>query len=786
MSLKFKKISGSTPYLLNSASTAEELTIALEDYMRTGAQIIFQHDGEDCILTSFEYKTGIESTVIAYFVTPKKKLLKVDIGAGYDLVITESDIAPDIDITWENLQDKPFGEVVGYGDTLTVNKSVLEGNIVTDTAGVLVKVSDAVPTIDDFINGLTVSVPNETPMQIPYEELLGAYNGFGVVGSDFFFVAPSDNFVVDLGDEGSLTFPEKGFYSAVFFFDMFETISYTIPNYKGFATTTLKQIDEKYLPDQLQFGETTENIGDTITWDGNIDESKDVVVNTEPIGTGTGRYVKVSDAVPTIDDIGSDSTFKYTGQGSEETQKVTPKTENGIIKIYGGFLFIAIATTDNIKMGNIVFPEKGVYFMQMVDANGNEVARCTSFTIPNYNFGTKTTIKEIDEKYLPDTILIKSESAEIWMCSGGTCMNWSKQVAENGITVNVQVVETLPDNPEPTDVVSGPLNLYVLNSTGVAYLTDGETELITLGYLFAEIDGFDKGWTVDPSVETEEGLYCVRTEKIVPTKEYVDNAVAKASGGGIIDVAELPTVGNEGVLYRVPTAQEYYYLYEQYSIKTYVVDGLPTEGFPVTTDMQAFENTYYNAADGVEYGYVPDAIANAAGVSAGWYPMSALFGMVGAAYGGVIGNLTEITEIRTTYLLLEYKLYYYKNGWHCATRETVTVYRTADDNQIQPLSDEDWKKLTNNYLNIDIKFYAAIDHAHAWGLIPFDSYNGGEITFSKMRTGQVSAGQNGDGTYTASFHEYKLIFNIEEKTVKYLDFGFESMRLSYYDKYPET
>lgn len=92
MSLEFTKISGSTPYFLNSASTAEELTIALEDYMRTGAQIIFQHDGDDCILTSFEYVTGIESTIIAYFVTPKKKLLKVDTAAGFDLVITEVDL----------------------------------------------------------------------------------------------------------------------------------------------------------------------------------------------------------------------------------------------------------------------------------------------------------------------------------------------------------------------------------------------------------------------------------------------------------------------------------------------------------------------------------------------------------------------------------------------------------------------------------------------------------------------------------------------------------------------
>lgn len=91
MYYKFTKITCSSPWLLNNASTAEELIIALEDYMRTGTQIIFQHDGDDCILTSFEYKTD-ENNIIAYFVTPKKKLLKVDTDAGWNLVVTESDL----------------------------------------------------------------------------------------------------------------------------------------------------------------------------------------------------------------------------------------------------------------------------------------------------------------------------------------------------------------------------------------------------------------------------------------------------------------------------------------------------------------------------------------------------------------------------------------------------------------------------------------------------------------------------------------------------------------------
>jgi hypothetical protein len=261
MSLEFKKISGSTPYFLNSASTAEELTIALEDYMRTGAQIIFTHDGEDCILSSFEYKTGIESTVIAYFVTPKKKLLKVDTAAGFDLVVTESDITPDIDITWENLQDKPFGEI-------------------------------------------------------------------------------------------------------------------------------------------------KQDIGDTVTWDGNLDTFKGVVTNTIMVDNMSVCFVKVSDSVPSYKDIGSNSTMNVIFANTNiENMAITKDTtlDDGIIT-FGTVDFepIYVITTDNLVTNpGIVFPEKGVYFMNMVASNGVAYLVGTSLTIPNYNF-VNTTLKKIDEKYLPD------------------------------------------------------------------------------------------------------------------------------------------------------------------------------------------------------------------------------------------------------------------------------------------------------------------------------------------------------------------------------------------------
>ena len=261
MSLEFKKISGSTPYFLNNASTAEELTLALEDYMRTGTQIIFTYGEEECVLSSFEYKSGIESTVIAYFVTPKKKLLKVDTAAGFDLVITESgDFAEKKDITWENLPDKPFGEI-------------------------------------------------------------------------------------------------------------------------------------------------TENLGDTVTWDGNLETFKGVKTESVTASGITMQYVKVSDSVPSASDIGSNSTVSYMLHGSnKENETVTNIIDNGngILSVGSTSSLVLIVPTDNITIpeSEIVFPEKGVYFLHY-SVDGGEPAYNTKFTIPNYNF-TYTTLKKIEEKYLPD------------------------------------------------------------------------------------------------------------------------------------------------------------------------------------------------------------------------------------------------------------------------------------------------------------------------------------------------------------------------------------------------
>lgn len=225
MALEFKKISGSTPYLLNSASTAEELTLALEDFKRTGAQIIFNHDGEDCILSSFEYKSGIESTVIAYFVTPKKKLLKVDTAAGFDLVITESEFTPETDTTLTQsgkpADAKSTGEAINgvelWMKFMGGQRDILE-LLVEDGATFDIEFVDVLP---ETLTHATMYVVKSTG--VAWGDLgMGAMTIGTVFGQQLGVPMPDKGWTTDITAE-----TEDGIYCVR------KILSYGIPNYKA-------------------------------------------------------------------------------------------------------------------------------------------------------------------------------------------------------------------------------------------------------------------------------------------------------------------------------------------------------------------------------------------------------------------------------------------------------------------------------------------------------------------------------------------------------------------------
>ena len=100
------------------------------------------------------------------------------------------------------------------------------------------------------------------------------------------------------------------------------------------------------------------------------------------------------------------------------------------------FSFVVIVPIDNCEYETTVFPEKGVYFMQVFNADGSFLTRCTSFTIPNYNF-VNNTVKKIDEKYLPESGGTSIKKIEF--TDRPTAQNW---FVENSGKVLKTVIET--------------------------------------------------------------------------------------------------------------------------------------------------------------------------------------------------------------------------------------------------------------------------------------------------------------------------------------------------------
>lgn len=141
--------------------------------------------------------------------------------------------------SWNDLKDKPFYEEtteVG-GDTLTWDGNT-DGHVTFVDS--YVHVSDAVPTMDDFSNGFVWrNADGET--EITADSI--SDNG-GMLMCEYVMVVPYDNFAL----EGApIAFEKKGIYLVIEFGEQ----SITIPDYNGFETTTIKPLDQKFLPESV-------------------------------------------------------------------------------------------------------------------------------------------------------------------------------------------------------------------------------------------------------------------------------------------------------------------------------------------------------------------------------------------------------------------------------------------------------------------------------------------------------------------------------------------------------
>lgn len=271
----------------------------------------------------------------------------------------------------------PFGETTVKGDTLT-----WDGN--TDglvcVGGAFYKISDATPTENDFANGFSVVVGGEV-VEFSKEMVseMVAMIGADVLSFGGGFVAYTDG---ASANDGGFIFPEAGIY--FYYGDDSKMTSITIPGYTGFETTVIKPIDTKYLPEHLQFGTETKEVGgDTLTWDGNTEGLLAVMITDE-----VGIYM-VSDRVITPADAPNGLTLTFNIDGEITTDEYTNEQ---LVEYEMGVDYAVFATHDNFEAYGVVLPKPGVWCIYP-----------TTLTIPGYTgfVSKQTTVKPMDEKYMP-------------------------------------------------------------------------------------------------------------------------------------------------------------------------------------------------------------------------------------------------------------------------------------------------------------------------------------------------------------------------------------------------
>ena len=121
------------------------------------------------------------------------------------------------------------------------------------------------------------------------------------------------------------------------------------------------------------------------------------------VGNG-GQFVKVADEVPSWAYVNASIKF-WGSDGSNIT--VTPENYtdlgNGSFNIDGGAYFI---TTDNLEFNGVVFPEKGVYFAFSPEIYVTGIASADSDTPEITWDGNIGVIKKLDEKFLPEPLIL--------------------------------------------------------------------------------------------------------------------------------------------------------------------------------------------------------------------------------------------------------------------------------------------------------------------------------------------------------------------------------------------
>ena len=248
---------------------------------------------------------------------------------------------------------------------------------------------------------------------------------------------------------------------------------------------------------------------------------------------------------------------EYTGQYLAPDADGTVKDRGAIVMYCKG---------SNLKLGTTSETVNGVVNVTIEsgkEAEGaDDYAISTIYTYVNGYGEIKTTTEGFSNNIGGNSVnndnsepSNKLEKVEIWIIIDGSPMNYEDMAAEEGGTLNIHLVNELPDTLIPLDMENMIMNAYVLESTGVAY-TNIDGSVLTLGQMMTNQDGFDHGWTDDINSETENGVYCVRVEVI----EVIE--IWMVDSGEAINFTDLAAENNA-------------------TINTHLVDTLPDTMIPL-------------------------------------------------------------------------------------------------------------------------------------------------------------------------------------------------------------
>lgn len=293
-------------------------------------------------------------------------------------------------------------EVVIEWDGNTEGRTTYELNVLT----LMVKVSDRTPTLEQLEGAICkyddggevvltadVSLIQENPSYYRPIEVLE----YGVNGNS--------NQLYSV--HTATSFPEAGLYFNVN--SNMRSLTYTV------NTGELKQLDQKYLPDALQFGES-ETGSDTLTWDG----------NTEGLVCVSDLFYKVSDATPTVDEVANGIEMVLS---DGETISVDGATASAAVNEGESFGQAAFVMTEEIAAVSGIQP--GLYLLR-----GGEIF-VTSLTIPGYT--GFPSVEKMDEKYLPDSVVQNGDTSIVLTSPNGT--KYSVTVSDDGTLTTTAVTE---------------------------------------------------------------------------------------------------------------------------------------------------------------------------------------------------------------------------------------------------------------------------------------------------------------------------------------------------------